>query len=274
MQPDQPPAADEAEIVSQILGCGEHLPDSTAEAIARLGGEVVPALTGLLENDELAQEGARGEGFGPVHAAKLLGQIGAPEAIEPLLRVLARCDPMELLYNGVIRALRGFGAAALEKVLEAYAASPSGDHREALADVLSGLEVRDPRIFGILLRTLDERMDLGAGLLVEYGDPAAVPPLGAALDRVELEDDHGLLANQDVIELAAAIEDLGGALTEKQERKVLTVRARRQAVRSMLEAIAGSGRSATVEAGGGAAANRRKKKLRKLRKQAQRRNRR
>ena len=80
--------------------------------------------------------------------------------------------------------------------------------------------------------------------------------------------------NQDVIELAAAIEDLGGALTEEQERKVLTVQARRQAVRSMLGAIAGRGSSATIGAGGSASADRRKKKLRKLRKQAQRRNRR
>lgn len=137
-------------------------------------------------------------------------------------------------WRATVPALSGL-LDAVERVLSAHAATTSADYREALADVLSGLGMRDPRIFDILLRTLDTSVDLGAGLLVEYGDPAAVPFLAAALDGAVLDEDDGLLANQDVIELAAAIEDLGGALTEEQERKVLTVQARRQALRKQAQ---------------------------------------
>lgn len=116
-------------------------------------------------------------------------------------------------------------------------------------------------------------MDLGAGLLAEYGDPAALPHLGAALDRAVLDDEAGLLGNQDLIELVAAIEDLGGTLSEGQEEKARAVRARRHVVRSMLGAIGEPGGDSPGRMPAQANADRRKKKLRKMRKQAQRRNR-
>ncbi len=273
MEPTLASPVDEADVLTQILDCGDLLPESVAEAIARRGGDAIPLLIGLLEDDELAREDARGDGFGPIHAAALLGRIGAHEAIGPLLRVLARCDSMELLYGAAIRALQTFGIGAVDQVLEAHAAASSDDHRAALADVLSGLGVRDPRILAVLLRVLEEGVDLGAGLLVEYGDPAALSHLGAALDRAVLDDEAGLLANQDVIELVAAIEDLGGTLSEGHEEKARAVRARRRLVRSMLGAVGGLGGDSPGRTPAQATADQRKKKLRKMRKQAQRRNR-
>lgn len=273
MEPTLTSPVGEADVVTQVLDGGELLPESVAEGIARRGEEVVPALVGLLEDDELAREDARGDGFGPIHAAALLGRIVAPVAIGSLLSVLARCDSMELLYGAAIRALKTFGTAAVDQVLEAEAAASSDDHRAALADVLSGLGVRDPRILEVLLRGLEEDVGLGAGLLAEYGDPAALPQLGAALDRAVLDDEAGLLANQDVIELVAAIEDLGGALSEGQDEKARAVRARRQAVRSMLGAAGRPGSASPGLTPARAGVERRKKKLRKMRKQAQRRNR-
>jgi hypothetical protein len=46
--------------------------------------------------------------------------------------------------------------------------------------VLSGIGFVDDRILAVLLRALEDQVDLGAGLLAEYGDPSALPHLGAA----------------------------------------------------------------------------------------------
>ena len=105
------------------------------------------------------------------------------------------------------------------------------------AEVLSGLHARDDRLFQILLRTLGEDVELGAGSLAEYGDPAALPYLGAALDACEVDLEGGLLANQDVVEIEAAIEELGGSLSVRQRAKVRAVLAAREAARASLLAI-------------------------------------
>jgi hypothetical protein len=158
-------------------------------------------------------------------------------------------------------------------VLSAHAAATSDDQRAAIADVLSGLQVRDPRIFAALLRTLEADPALGAGLLVEYGDPAALPHLGVALDGWAVDDDGGLLANGEIIELAAAIEELGGTLSEDQVRKARAAGAARRAFRAALQAGAARSSAPASRGPGPGKADPRKKLLRKMRKRAQRRNR-
>ena len=126
---------------------------------------------------------------------------------------------MDVLYSALVYALESMGAPVLEPALDAYAVARSGDHRAALANVLSGLGVRDGRILPVLLDALKYDVVLGTGLLAEYGDPAALPRLGEALDGCELDPRGGLFSNQGVVELEAAIEELGGTLTEAQRRR-------------------------------------------------------
>lgn len=190
--------------------------ESDGGAILRRGSEVVPALLGILEDGELAREDAPGHGYAPVHAARLLQQLGAADAIAPMLRVLARCDPMDVLYSALVHALESMGAPVLEPALDAYAVARSGDRRTALASVLSGLGVRDDRILSVLLDALQYDAVLGAGLLAEYGDPAALPRLGEALD------------------------ELGGTLTDAQRTTVLAVGRAREVARAPLLAIGAS----------------------------------
>jgi hypothetical protein len=230
----------EDEVLAQLVGAGERLGESIAGAILRRGSAFVPALIGVLEDDELAREEARGGGYAPIHAAKLLQQLEATDAIAPMLRVLARCDPMDILYSALVNALESLGAPVLEPALAAHAAAESEDHRAALANVLSGLGVRDDRILPILLTALNDDVVLGAGLLAEYGDPAALAHLSAALDRCELDPRGGLLVNQEVVEIEAAIEELGGTLTEAQREMVLAVQTARDEARAPLLAIGAS----------------------------------
>jgi HEAT repeat protein len=177
----------EDEVLSRLVDAGERLGTSDCGAILRRGSEVVPPLLCILEDDELAREDAPGHGYAPVHAAKLLSQLGTADAIAPMLRVLARCDPMDVLYSAVVDALESMGAPVLQPALAAYAVAGSEDHRTAVANVLSGLGVRDDRILPVLLDALKYDVVLGAGLLAEYGDPAALPHLDAALDGCELD---------------------------------------------------------------------------------------
>ena len=107
-------ANQEDEVLAQLLDAGERLSESVAGAILRRRSAVVPALIGILEDDELAREDAHGGGYGPIHAAKLLQQLEAAEAIEPMLRVLARCDLMDILYSTLVNALESLGAPVLE----------------------------------------------------------------------------------------------------------------------------------------------------------------
>jgi len=270
------------ELVAWLSGGGERLTEAVSGPILLRGRTVVPALVEILEDEELAQADAPGDGYAPIHAATLLGALQAAEAAGPMLRVLGRCDPMDILYSKLIHTLESLGAAVLEPALAAHAAAGSADQRQAIACVLAGLGVRDDRVLAVLRRALEEQAELGAGLLAEYGDPAALPQLSAALDASAVDEGGGLLANQEIIELDAAIEELGGVLTEEQRSKVGTVVAARDVARAPLLAVGSSG-----VFGGGAARgrlvesaprnreeNKRRKKLRKARKQAQRRNRR
>ncbi len=193
----------------------------------------------VLEDHALAQGDAPGGGYAAIHAARVFRDLEASEAIEPMLRVLARCDPMDILYSTLSEVLESFGPPVLEPALAVHAAAETEDQRSAIADVLSRIGVRDHRVLAVLLRTLEDDVELGAGSLAEYGDPAALPHLGAALDRCELGV-SGLLVNQDIIELVAAIEELGGALSEDHERKVRAVEAARDEARAALLAIGAS----------------------------------
>jgi hypothetical protein len=230
----------DADLVAQLVGAGERLAESVGERILSRGRAVIPALVEILKDEGLARDDAPGGGYAPIHAARILGELEAGEAIEPMLRVLARCDPMDVLCSTLIHALESLGGRVLEPALAAHASAESKDQRDAIVSVLSGLEVRDDRILAILLKALEDDTELGAGLLAEYGDLAALPHLGAALDGCELDARGGLLVNQEVIELEAAIEELGGALTKEQKGKVRAVKAARDVARAPLLAIGAS----------------------------------
>src|SRR5918996_4833838 len=107
------------EIVAQLVSAGESLSESVAGAIVRRGDEVIPFLIEILEDEALAQEDAPGGGHAPIHAATILRDLNAPAAIEPMLRVLARCDSMDILYSVVIGALTSLGPPVLEPALAA-----------------------------------------------------------------------------------------------------------------------------------------------------------
>ena len=206
------------DLVTKLVKAGERLTESVHASIIGRGCEVIPELIAILEDAEMASCDAPGGGYVPIHAATILEDLKAVESIEPMLQVLSRCDPVDILYSQLIGALTSFGPPVLEPALRAYAAAENEDQRAAVAEVLSGIHVHDPRILSILLQLLQEDTVLGAGNLAEYGDPSALPHLSTALDTCKLNRCGGMFDHQEVIELAEAIKELGGTLTERQEK--------------------------------------------------------
>ncbi|MBN2191656.1 MAG: hypothetical protein JW751_02475 [Polyangiaceae bacterium] len=95
-------------------------PRPSTPAPSRLRAELLAIAT----DPDLAEEDAPGDGDAPVHAARLLGRIGDPAAIEPLLTVLQRLDWSDVLYSAICLALPRFGGALVEPALAVLAADP------------------------------------------------------------------------------------------------------------------------------------------------------
>jgi hypothetical protein len=112
-----------------------------------------------------------------VHAADLLIDLKAVEAIEPMLGVLAETDLEDVLYNRVVVRLPELGSAVLEPALTFMA--DNADHEEivpSVCEVLAKLGVKDERIFRALCDVFEQGNEpLTAGMLADYGDPRALP---------------------------------------------------------------------------------------------------
>jgi HEAT repeat protein len=226
---------DTGELVRRLLQHGEELPPSLCSDILSRGSEAVAPLIALLADPALDDLDAVGQGCVPLHAAKLLGELQAPEAIGPLLEALSRTEPGYLLYEDVRRALEKLGGMVAPQALELLARTEEPGYREGLLSVLANSGVKDERIFEALceqLRAADPV--LAAFNLAEYGDPRAIEPLTQALSAQELEPAEGPFSNQNVIELAAAIEELGGSLEPSLQDKFDGVIAQRERWRTEL----------------------------------------
>ena len=195
-----------------------------------MGDAGVTALLEILEDETLAQIDSPGEGWAPIYAAELLGELRAATAVEPMLRVLAQTDPLDILHDRLLPSLAKIGAPVVEPALRAAA---SADKEYSVVSVLSRVGLRDDRILDLLLAQL-RRAPGFAGNLAEYGDPRAIPSLLEALDVFELDESGNPFANQALIEIRCAVEELGGTLTAEQQLKCRRGEAAAESVRQQL----------------------------------------
>jgi hypothetical protein len=77
---------DGAEIRRLLTQGRPTLVPAVRERILSSGAEAIPILIEVLLDETLAMEDGPGKGYAPIHAARLLGERGATEAIEPLLK--------------------------------------------------------------------------------------------------------------------------------------------------------------------------------------------
>jgi hypothetical protein len=220
--------------VGHLLRGDGRMPESLRKRILALGAASIEPLLEILENRDLDAVEAPGAGYAPVHAAALLAELRAEQAIEPMLRALEHTDALDLLSDQITRSLGAFGPAVLEPALRAHERSRDFEYRTSLSFVLSSSGAKDQRIFAVLLKLLRDNVSMGATALAEYGDPRALQPLQRALDAWELETGDELLANHGLLELECAILALGGSLTAWQLEKCGRARDLRNARRARL----------------------------------------
>lgn len=225
-------------LVRLLLDEGEKLSPLLQEKILSKGSDVITPLINLLNNEAVQMENAPGQGWAPIHAVALLGELKAKEAIQPMLSWLLETNSEDdILHGQLITSLGALGEAAYQPALDAFEKADD-DYRMSLCDVLVETGVKSERIFNILLDYLHDRVDYGAMVFGIYGDARAIPHLKQALADWETESvTDNLLANQEVIELCAAIRGLGGQLTSDEEQKLERVLALRKRYNRQIESL-------------------------------------
>lgn len=235
------PERDPFTLVERLIDQGSSLSPELRRNILALKEEAVRPLIAIVEDEELQMADSPGEGWAPIHAIELLSELRAPEAIQPLVRVLRTIDWDTIIHDRALSCLRPFGQVAIAPLLQALEETGDAETKKSLCSVLAGLGVHDERIFPFLLEHFTEDVELGAAHLAEYGDPRALPHLQQALDDYVPVSDDSPLTDQTLIELHAAIEEFGGAFTPRQLEKFNKVTATRERSRrrfkSLLEGV-------------------------------------
>ncbi|MFI5300450.1 MAG: hypothetical protein ACHREM_20375, partial [Polyangiales bacterium] len=193
--------------IARLRQTGERLPDDTRAAILADGPAHVDELLAIVVDDDLAMVDAPGDGWPPIHAVELLAEIGDPKGMDIMLEALLRTGWDSILHDRLMSRLPAFDAHILEPALAALATTEDPDQRQSICAVLSGLRVRDDRVFNALVPLLDEEVMTGVLYLSEYGDPRALPYVEKAFRAYE-PDVTSPVAIMDLNEFAHAYEQL------------------------------------------------------------------
>ena len=128
-----------ADPIAKLRSVGRSLPPKVHAAVLALAPEVIPRLIDLLNDVD--------GGWASVHAADLLVDLKATEAIEPMLHTLAELDFDDSLFNRVVVRLPELGAVVLEPAL-AFLADHEDDEDtvQSVCEVLGKLGVKDEQV--------------------------------------------------------------------------------------------------------------------------------
>ena len=207
-----------AALMQQLRQWDREVPEALQAQILATGSASIPDLIAILE-DALADDEADHD-WAPVHAAQLLGMLGAAQAVPVLLRMLACYAVIDGYHQAAEDALVALGAPAMEACLEVYPTAHNEDLRSGIVAVLSRSTEKNARIFQTLLAFFEQSTELGAIYLADYGDPQAIPVLSQMFDTLPIDDQSdAVMSNHIFAELHSAIEQLGGQLTAAQQAK-------------------------------------------------------
>lgn len=221
-------------VVRRLQNAGYRLADEIHDDILALGQPAIPALLEILED---AVSKSPVGGWGPAHAAQLLGELHATAAVEPMLQVLAGTDTQDhRLHDNIMQSLAEIDGAT-EAMIRAYVNNTDPTFRYSISTALAERQVHDDRILEILIDQLRCEPSRGAGNLAVYGDARAIAHLLEALDQYTIVETKSPFANHALVELRAAIEELGGTLTAEQQRKCRRGRRSAEAFSRELDAL-------------------------------------
>jgi len=208
-EPPAPARSPVDDLTAELIEQGEKgfTPEQLALCQARRD-EAVPVLLDLATDERLHMEDSPGDGYAPISAVQLLGELKAVEAVPDLIDVVADSDPQAIIFSAAIHALQQIGPPALEPVLAFMRYSWDVETKTALAEVVGELGQRDERTYQTLVTVWEETTWADGKSLLAYplahtGGKQAIPLLEAALEDAELDD------RLDYNEIADALQELG-----------------------------------------------------------------
>ena len=216
-------------LAALLAECDGALTEAALAEARFIGADATSAVVAALLDAELTSPS---DDWTPLAAVYLATELRLAGTVPSLVSCLLQADVGDALWEAALNAIRAIGAPAVEPLLAAFDAHSDIFARSSIADALLATGATDERVLNALLRLLDDDTAQGADKLAQYGDRSALPALVEALDRAELDPagDRDFLANEDVLNLAGAIESLGGTLTETQRAKEQAVLRRREGV--------------------------------------------
>ncbi len=196
------------ELIYALFGGEEALTDQLVALFATFREQAIPHLIELMCDTRLWRSDAIGDGWVPIHTVDVLGHLRATEAVEPMLKLLVRTDPEDLLYDHILAALQEIGQPVLPALLDVMAFSRNSRLKLALAPVLGAVGRGSPAAcdaLEALYLELGKRADPGLVVLglIALEDTRTVPLLKAMLqDR--------RLSSIDRNEISEALAELQG----------------------------------------------------------------
>ena len=197
------------DLIEELIEQGEERFTSEQLELCRAHRkEAIPALVDLANDEYLQMEDVPGEGYAPIHAVELLGELKAVQAVPTLIDIVADSDSEEIIFGTAIHALEEIGPPALEEALTFMRYSWDVEAKTSLAEVIGEIGQRDERAYQTLVAVWEEAAWEEGKCLLAYplaltGGEQAIPLLEAALEDPDL--DHPL----DYNEIADALEVLG-----------------------------------------------------------------
>ena len=119
----------------------------------------------------------------------LFRALHTPAALPFFMRVISE-NPNDV-PDDLVESMVELGEPAVEPVLALLAELDGGAHSRDAGDVpfiLAALRVRHARVLEVLTRRLENDPQDAALCLEMYGDPAAIPALGASLEKIPADD--------------------------------------------------------------------------------------
>ena len=217
-----------AAIAEALRRAGDDIDDDTFDAIVALGPKAVPPLVALVRQAE--DEPGRWLTPVPWSALTLLGHVADITALDTILDLARGVDPEGFeLAEMLTTIVQHIGTPAVPGLLalrDEVAADPdAADALELVAGMLVHLECRDDRLLAALVQILAQGDSvMAAALLADFGDARAIPPLSRTLDALDFDpQDLMLFSNMEIVEIAGALQALGGTLTPAQDAKLALV---------------------------------------------------
>ncbi|WP_119071416.1 HEAT repeat domain-containing protein [Aggregatilinea lenta] len=141
---------------------------------AEFGKEALPPLIAALKNSDRDVQ---------KNATLILGQIGDPLAVEPLIEALQKQGDTHVLED-IVRALSHIGdLRAVDPLIEALSQRREYWVKRTIADALA--EFGDVRAVEPLLKDAIEGYQYGIAALGKLGDPRAIEPLSAIFKQLD-----------------------------------------------------------------------------------------